>query len=203
MCKVTEIEQQKVSNLSNDMETVRLDYVIQNIQPLVMSNRYASQTDHYIRGQSVLGALAENYLSMENTSAEDKTFQDLFLKGEAIFSDLFFSCPDNKKKKEYDKNEQNNKNKEEKIYRKYIPAPLFINQLKKSKKYVNLAGQSNGEEGEEDQIEKGNTPRKLKTKFVYITEDNVVDVAEPVIDIVYHHSKKQISANGKREFYMH
>ena len=166
-----------------DTQRVCINYVIRNVQPLMLSSEYNEQTESFISGKSILGALASAYLEREGTGSEDDTFYDLFLNGKTIFANLTM-C-----KAEMVSGEL--------IYRHYEPVPLFINRLKKTKKIVNLAGKRDGTEGDDYNPERGNQPQKLNGKFITFLSDKKVAVSEPDTSLVYHHSRKQKSRDGK------
>ncbi len=166
-----------------DTQRVCINYVIRNVQPLMLSSEYNEQTESFISGKSVLGALASAYLEREGTGSEDDAFYDLFLNGKTIFTNLTMCKAETVSG--------------ELIYRHYEPVPLFINRLKKTKKIVNLAGQRDGTEGDDYNPERGNQPQKLNGKFITFLSDKKVAVSEPDTSLVYHHSRKQKSRDGK------
>lgn len=172
-------------NVQGDGDYIRLDYVIRNEQPLMLSGENDGCTDSYVSGTSVLGALAAAYLSQEGHTAEDGLFQDMFLKGEVIFSNLTPTLYDHDRER----------------FESYMPAPLFINRLKKTRRLVNLVGarDSAADNNAEYDLNNGNQPKHLKTQYVSFGSGNCTQAAvtEPMVDIVYHHSKRQSSASGE------
>ena len=166
-----------------DTQRVCINYVIRNVQPLMLSSEYNEQTESFVSGKSVLGALASAYLEREGTGSEDDAFYDLFLNGKTIFTNLTMCKAETVSG--------------ELIYRHYEPVPLFINRLKKTKKIVNLAGKRDGTEGDDYNPERGNQPQKLNGKFITFLSDKKVAVSEPDTSLVYHHSRKQKSRDGK------
>ena len=166
-----------------DTQRVCINYVIRNVQPLMLSSEYNEQTESFVSGKSVLGALASAYLEREGTGSEGDTFYDLFLNGKTIFTNLTMCKAETVSG--------------ELIYRHYEPVPLFINRLKKTKKIVNLAGKRDGTEGDDYNPERGNQPQKLNGKFITFLSDKKVAVSEPDTSLVYHHSRKQKSRDGK------
>lgn len=171
---------QEISDDIQDPETVEafgeekwtIRYSLRNVQPLMLSNMEDNSSETRIRGQSVLGLLAVSYLQCGTATADSEEFKDLFLNGNTCYSDLVI----------------------EKNRRPYYPAPLFLRKMKKSGKYVNAAfayraGDFIGQE-EDYSPEGGNQPKKLAGKYVYISPDGKVDVAEVEKKIVYHHSHK-------------
>lgn len=160
-------------------EPVALHYLLKNTAPLMLSGKNVNQTEHVIGGQSILGAVAGMYLKQQGATAEDELFQDLFVKGEVIFTNARITrlvCDGD--------------------YNRYIPAPLFLNRLKKTKKLVNLVGNITKPACSEYDIQDGNQPKKLKTHYVHFADMNHVDMIEVDTDIVYHHSRSQLSPSG-------
>ena len=150
-----------------------IKYSLRNVQPLMLSNMEDDTSETRIRGQSVLGLLAAKYLQCGTNSADSEEFKDLFLNGNTCYSDLVIV--------------RNGK--------PYYPAPLFLRKLKKSCKYVNAAfeyeaSDFSGQEKKDYSSEGGNQPKKLNGKYVYISPDGKIDVAEVEKKIVYHHSHK-------------
>ena len=168
-----------------------ISLIIRNEQPLMMSGMNDNESLSYIPGQVVLGALAGKYLANSNFKGDafdDSTFRKLFLSGDTIFTDLV----------------------PYKNGRVYYPAPLFVNILKKSKKYVNaeylneVMDRINKERKSSDSdhsYEKdiitsdfapvdGNVGKKLRGKYLYLGANNDVSVYETATDLVYHHSHR-------------
>ncbi len=161
-----------------------ISYSVINKDPLVLSGESSDESENYILGSNIIGALAGRYLSLEGSSADDDTFKDLFLNGKVKFTNLYPSVDG----------------------KEFYPAPEYINSMKKSKKIVNLL-----DEGEKDRIESvreendetkvysrrnGNQPKKMKGKFVYLGNDNTVAIKETDKEIVYHHSHYIENADG-------
>lgn len=161
---ITEVETMTaVLNGGDASEKVCISYVLTNVEPLVLSDKDDQKTLDYIKGQTMIGALASKYLQVTGHSAEDDVFKDLFLNGNTIVTDVMPF--------------KNGKT--------YYPAPLFINQLKKTKDIVNAIF-VDGEKTKD-----GNLPKKLKGKYVYATHDfRKVDILEVNKQICYHHSRK-------------
>lgn len=160
---------------SNDSEKeVCLKYVIKNVNPLMLSGNNDGKSERYINGQSVIGALAARYIAIDGKSADDDLFYDLFLNGKVKYSNLYIT------EKKPNKNDKY-------VFNDFAPAPLFINKLKKTKKVVNVT--TDFEKCDDKfKIEGGNQPKKLKGKFISLN-DNSINIKEPLLDIVYHHSK--------------
>lgn len=169
--KSSAIENKKTQEES---QWVVLSYQLKNSQPLMLGSNDDQASETCIRGQRVLGVLAGTYLASKETSAQDQTFVDLFLAGQAIFTNLV----------PY-KNGQ-----------AYYPAPLFLNQLKKTKKIVNTQFSYTGDANEEYDPSNGNQPKKLKGKYVFFDDKNRVDIAEVEQTMIYHHSHYKKNADG-------
>ena len=169
--KSSAIENKKTQEES---QWVVLSYQLKNSQPLMLGSNDDQASETCIRGQRVLGVLAGTYLASKETSAQDQTFVDLFLAGQAIFTNLV----------PY-KNGQ-----------AYYPAPLFLNQLKKTKKIVNTQFSYTGDANEEYDPSNVNQPKKLKGKYVFFDDKNRADIAEVEQTMIYHHSHYKKNADG-------
>lgn len=169
--KSSAIENKKTQEES---QWVVLSYQLKNSQPLMLGSNDDQASETCIRGQRVLGVLAGTYLASKETSAQDQTFVDLFLAGQAIFTNLV----------PY-KNGQ-----------AYYPAPLFLNQLKKTKKIVNTQFSYTGDANEEYDPSNGNQPKKLKGKYVFFDDKNRADIAEVEQTMIYHYSHYKKNADG-------
>lgn len=179
-------DNQKISTeISTDEKELCLEYVIKNTTPLMLSGINNNKSEKYIKGQSVIGALASQYLSLEKTSTEDDLFYDLFINGNVKYSNLYIA------EKEY------NISDKKYMYIKHIPAPLFINKLKKTKKIVNVISEYK-KFGDEYNPDGGNLPKKLKDKFISF-KDGKISVKEPLFNIVYHHSRKNTYSENTGE----
>lgn len=160
--------------MQEESQWVVLSYRLKNSQPLMLGSNDDQASETCIRGQRVLGVLAGAYLASKGTSAKDPTFVDLFLSGQAIFTNLV----------PY-KNGQD-----------YYPAPLFLNQLKKTKKIVNTQFNYTSDINEEYDQSNGNQPKKLKGKYVFFDDKNHADIAEVEQTMIYHHSHYKKNADG-------
>lgn len=204
----------------------RISYCVENTEPLMMSAESDETSSSIIAGSSVLGALAASYLRYPGKKADDPFFKEVFLSdGNAIFSDLTPAVRLQKKAVQVQSeesgqlSEQTEKTAENEdtdiIYKPAFPAPLYINQLKKSKVLVNLLCQpkedADPETAKMNLIEKigkscedkdlwryspvdGNQPKKLTDKYIAVL-DGGYTVYEPKREIIYHH-RTGISANG-------
>lgn len=170
---------------TDDKVTIKIH--IKNTAPLMISGDNDEVSLNYIPAQNVIGCLAGRYLQKNGYGPE---FERLFLDGTTCYSNLYVE-------KEGDDNE-------------YIPAPSFVNKLKKTGKYVNIL-QIEKKDGlsEQELLEKkihpvyasadkkqsGNMPKKQKGKYVTLSKDPgswpvVTGLAETEMFIDYHHTKK-------------
>lgn len=184
LCDVKDVTYTKYECKSNESQIVELHYVLKNIEPLMLSGKNINQTERYISGTSILGAIAKAYLSQPNASAQDEWFQEMFHRNRVQFSNATITVPE-----KCDENQC--------YYEPYYPAPLFLNKLKKTKKLVNISGNKKGNEGGEYVLEGGNQPKKLKTEYVHFVSENQVKILEVNMERIYHHSQKQKSINGE------
>lgn len=182
--------------ISGDEKEYILRYSVRNISPLILSTTNDFKTEKYISGRSVLGFFAGAYLSSAGKSADSEDFKNIFLRNQVKFGALYPA--------------EIIRDNESRIVRKdiYYPAPAYISQLKKTKKYVNVTKEVPEKERECEDLgldpsyasENGNRPRRLKGKFVSIREKsegkNVILVKELETDIVYHHTKKSNRQNA-------
>ena len=67
----------------------RLVYVLKNNQSLIISNNSASESEDYIPGQSVLGALASKFLKTNSLKDNKQLFDDLFLRGDIKYLNAY------------------------------------------------------------------------------------------------------------------
>ena len=107
------------SQVKEDEDYV-LTYSVKNLEPLVLNMSYDDITERYISGQTVMGWFVHAYLQ-EGNSEDTAEFKELFLKNQVVFSGLY---PEDTETGDI-----------------YYPAPSYINQLKKTKKYVNTTKQ--------------------------------------------------------------
>src|SRR5699024_8526100 len=101
-------------------------------------------------------------------SADSEDFKNIFLRNQVKFGALYPA--------------EIIRDDESRIVRKdiYYPAPAYISQLKKTKKYVNVTKEIPEKERECEDLgldpsyasENGNRPRRLKGKFVSIREES-------------------------------
>ena len=171
-----------------DEADVEIRISVKNTAPLMISGENDEVSLNFIPAQNVIGALAGQFLK---TNKYGKDFEDLFLNGQTKFSNLYAA-----------KAGSNDD---------YIPAPSFINKLKKTGKYVNLLKLEDKDDlpeeellsqgihpqfADENKTQSGNMPKKLKGKYIAIeTKENgiisyVKDISETEMNIDYHHSKK-------------
>lgn len=187
VCKLEKMKVESILTMKegtvNPTESIKLKVVLNNIQPLMLSMNNDSKTEKYISGQSLLGALAGAYIRNKSykdrqEASKDPVFRELFLDGTTSYSNLYIS---------------REKGKE---FVDYVPAPQFVRKLKKTEVFVNEAsditedtsGDICYENNEKYKTQDGNFPQKLNGKFVHIEENGTISIAEPVTEIVYHHS---------------
>lgn len=156
--------------LTNADGKTEIQYCLTADTPLLLSASRDAVSETYISGQTMLGALASVYLKTTGLTEPDDTFRQLFLSGSCVFHNLYIT--------DGGRNE-------------YVPAPLFVNRLKKTKQYVCTAAKI----GSNDQVGKydpgnGNQPKKLAGKYIPRNWETGILVLEPETDLVYHHSKK-------------
>ena len=157
----------------------RITYVVRNIAPLMLCNMEDNVSETKIRGQSLIGLLANRYLAYKDRTAEDQAFKDLFLNGQTIFSD---AVP-------YHDG------------RAYYPVPLYINKLKKTSALVNVEYsaneiEKNGEIPEKYRTIDGNLPKKLSG--YYYEEGSAADFLE-IKRTLYHHHRHVNQKSGIKE----
>ena len=166
---------QKKETGKDSNSKLRLRIFLENQEPMILSGDDKNTTLNYIPGKSVLGALAVTCLSM-GYSADQEEFRRLFLTGDTLYSD--FTISDG--------------------VHIFDPAPSFLNQLKKTKKYVNALRYSEKENyGEEYSPVNGNQPKKLTGKYIYLEKQSkdaegkslVILERTPEQRIIFHHRR--------------
>lgn len=175
---ITRVENTAVEEVTDCDDTVCIDYVLKNLEPLVLCDKDDQKTIDYIKGQTIIGALAAKYLEIKGNSANDVAFKDLFLNGNTIITDAM----------------------PYKNGKTYYPAPLFINQLKKTKDVVNSTFINVKNKEHRNKIKDGNLPKKLKGKYLYATPDfEMVSILEVNRQIYYHHSHNSVKNSKKKD----
>lgn len=166
----------------NKASMLKISVFFKNVEPMIISGDDKNTGLDYIPGKTVLGALAGKYLSIGNT-ADSEEFMRLFLNGETVYSD--FTISDG--------------------VHIFDPAPSFLNQLKKSKKYVNALRYSEREDNTNNKDNtkndynpaNGNQPKKLKGKYTCLKKDMkdekgndlVILERSPEKKIIFHHRR--------------
>lgn len=151
-----------------------ISYTVRNTAPLLLCAGANDISENYISGQSVLGRLAANYLSLPGKSAEDEIFRELFLQGKAIFTNLM----------------------PVQSGQVYYPAPFYLKRLKRTKKLVNTLLPYERESMDRAfSQEEGNQAQKLKGKFAHIGEQTAVHEVSKCV--VYHYSRTQKTREGQ------
>ena len=156
---------------------VRLTFGIENLSPLVMSAEKEDESETYLSGKSILGALAARYLSSKTADTEE--FQDLFLNGKTVFTNFY----------PYENG------------RIHYPAASYINRLKRTGKYVYTLQKTLPTSITDEQYNPtgGNQPKKLKGKYLSLS-GNEVFMKDVERDIVYHHrhhNEKEFAASDQ------
>lgn len=179
------LEEAKVINVGEKVAAdvkaqgkVCITYVLKNNAPLIMSSINESISDSFVSGKSILGKMAGAFLKISGYSAESEEFRNLFLNGNTVFTNAYISF------------QQNTEEQKINSWGTYIPAPCYLNRLKKSKTLVNLLKIDEAGKPSED----GDFPKKLKTQYVCQISENEYHVAETEREVIYHHSR-----NGKKQ----
>ena len=202
-----------LDEIKEEEDVYQLSYKIKNKAPLVFHTEHNFSTEKYITGQTMLGYLAAAYLRKEEAAgrveaAETEEFKELFLKNQVIFSNLY-PCDEPETKREKQETDKINDiqssyvSQKESAAKVYYPAPLYINRMKKTGKYVNITKIIPETENECDEkkwekgyaSEHGNRPRRLHDKFIW-TDGITVGVKEVETELVYHHTKKSDKQNS-------
>ncbi len=175
-------ETQKTANLVQVQDLgdgrVKITYMIENVLPLVLGSNDKSSTEASISGRSILGVLAGAYLRDRKrkdvkNAAETKEFRDLFLNGTVCYSSANLALEE----------------------QRTFPAPLYMGQLKKTKKLVNLLDERHDREAwlqknPDYHLGNGNQPKKLKGKYLAIKRQKhnlAYGMTEPERELVFHH----------------
>ena len=182
---------------------VTINIMIRNTAPLMISGDNDEVSLSYIPAQNVIGCLAGKYLQLPGKEYGIE-FENLFLDGTTCYSNLYVS------------NESDEK--------EYIPAPSFVNRLKKTGKYVNVLETENKsglpedelfkreihpEFADADKTQSGNMPKKLRGKYIAIEEIDekgkkrqvVTELSETEMFIDYHHTKKAGKEKNEHNLY--
>lgn len=159
-CEFDDNGNEKYENLKQYNANIKycIQYTVKLTDSLMMSSNADDVSCTYISGTGVLGALAGSYL--KNGSAKDELFEDLFLSGKAIYSNLYIS----------DKNCMVS-----------VPSPMFFGRIKSADaetdgKIISLLDSKN------EKL----TVKPLKDKFI----DSSFQVKEVLTETVYHHSRR-------------
>ena len=176
-----------INDNSNSADRVRIFYTVRNEAPLIISSEKDTISMDYIPGYSVLGAFAKEYLRDGGHTPDNGEFEDLFLKGRTVFSDLNYSTVNT-----------------DGSFTTYYKVPSYINMLKKTKKLVDteILIEHENELIKEDEYyyKDGNQPKKLKGKRIAVI-DGKYRIAEVEKEIIYHHSKSSERDDENRLFF--
>ena len=140
-------------------------FSVKNTEPLVISEGNDNRTESYIPARNVSGALAWEYLSQDGNSAESEEFRHLFLDGTIRYTNLYIMDGEER----------------------CIPAPGFVNELKKTKLLVNSLrlDEYDPDKKEEDPGD-GNLPKKLRGKYICVGSNGTIRKKEVETEIIYH-----------------
>ncbi len=176
-CKIIDIEESDSVPKTEDFvrkeilpdDQIKLSYMIENIEPLVLSEKDKNDTATFISGKSVLGLLAGEYIkgneknNVKNSGDTDE-FADLFLNGTVKYANTTPAISGERS----------------------FPVPLYLNQLKKTKEYVNLMTDE-----DEKSRENGNQPKKIKTQYIVESKKDESAgcylITEPEKELAFHH----------------
>ena len=154
-------------------------FVVKNIEPLMISAGDNNRSETRIPARNVIGALAAGYLAKYGKEkADSDEFQHLFLDGTVKYSDLIIMDGEVR----------------------CIPAPLFVNELKKSRLLVNSLRIKDADLNEPEQNPQfGNQPKKLKGKYISISQDGVFRKQEADMAIIYHN--RHVGSDDEKGIY--
>lgn len=178
-CEYEDIER-PVLRFDADKEYI-ITYILENDEPLMLSQLSSIHSGKMVNGQMVLGHLAEKYLESEQADSNSQEFKDLFLNGTTKYTPAY---PAVKRDKD--------------CVDIYYPAPLNLNELKVTKEYVDTFFKL-----PETNIA-GNQPKKLKKYFVHEAVDeagerNRISLKEVDMKLYYHHRKDHMNPDGSKE----
>lgn len=157
--------------------TVTLYYTLMNTEPLMISQGDDDESETYVPGRTILGALANAYLSQEGHDAGDEAFRNLFLNGSRTqYYNAYITDVNGAR---------------------CIPVPDYIRRLKKSARLINyaLVAEAGRYENDDDYtVQKGNMPKSLDGQYCTIDTEHGVQILETERQLVYHHRHQR----GKR-----
>jgi len=102
-------------------DNVRIDYLIRNTEPLMLGGTKINITQNYISGSVIQGAVISAFKNL----ATERTIEDTFFNGKVKFMNAYPAVYIN--------------TAEGTSWKRAYPVPEYINRLKKTKKYVNVA----------------------------------------------------------------
>lgn len=144
-------------------------YILRNDEPLMICGKNDTRSEKYINGQNMLGYVASKYLKENgNEAAQSETFADLFLNGTTKFVAAYpTEIADNG------------------AINVFYPAPLYVNQFKKTENYINVLFPI----PEHEDIP-GNQPKKLKEQFIHkFSKTSEIKIKE--VDMKLHFHRKR------------
>ena len=180
---VTQLDQEDVfpapAVQKNGCKNNALFYSLYNIEPLMLSQGNDVRTESYIPARNMIGALAWEYLSINGNSDQSEEFKNLFLDGTVRYTNMYIMEKDTR----------------------CIPAPGFINELKKTGLLINslYIDEHSKDECKKENAENvgstdyGNQPKKLKGKYLCINSEEIKK-KEVKTEIIYHNRN-----NGSKE----
>ena len=181
--KVNQLNQEDVSPAQaiqkDGCRDYALFYSLCNIEPLMLSQGNDVRTESFIPARNMIGALAWEYLSINGNNDQSEEFKNLFLNGTVHYTNMYIMDNDTR----------------------CIPAPGFINELKKNRLLINTLyiDESSNDECKKGKTEKnndtdyGNQPKKLKGKYLCINKEGIKK-KEVKTEIIYHNRN-----NGSEE----
>ncbi len=135
---------------------------VENVLPLMISAGSDTNSESYVPGRNMIGALASMYI--ESGRDDEKEFENLFLNGSTCFTNLYISDWNGR----------------------YIPAPAFVQVRKNSGNYNNILQKTN-----DDALSSEGVPKKLTGKYVCFDDQKKAYLKEGDRRIIYHHRKVQ------------
>ena len=160
------------SNWNNDC----IYFEMVNDEPLMISSASNQESLTYIPGKNLLGALAAAYLEDSDNNAESEEFKKLFLGGDVKYSNIYISDHG----------------------QRCIPAPAFINRMKKSGKYINvLQNEPDVSNDPEYSSREGNQPKKLHGMYLLLSDQKEIALSDVKTEVAYHHRKNTEKADDQ------
>jgi|GEM_PF-1630534 len=152
----------------NDLFEIVLN--VRNLSELLVSDTPGNGdvSNSYIPGTFVLGAFASKYLHGKSRSSSDRDFQEIFLSGNVVFSNLY-PGPD--------------------VEKSSMPVPFSLRQVENTDYYLDETY------CEDDTAEE--SLKKNAHGYVSYYSGNILDSYEPRMDIEFHHRRPADKALGR------